>query len=360
MAVLEVCLVNDLPMIGYVSAILKKPDAIVWLRTPGQKQLVATIESSLSGQLNASFESREIHANDIPEFVEQCQKILKDYPEHETILNATGGSRLHALLASEIFKSAGKEVILIETENSRIIDIKTGDVKTFQFNLTVNEYVALHGIQMESGTRFDPEIGKRSALSFFIGNNLDRIVPFIDAHRDEWNNMGEKKEAIHWKIEDQRLRFIINYEPEQKSMRFRFGSGENQKTVDIQEDDGNYLFNGGWLRELVFLRVHRSQYDDVRLNVRLARENVPERKHIESMIDIGMMKGCIFYIFQCFSYPITRESFIELQAVHETAKLLRAKGFVFMSHRPHHGFIQRANDDGLEVITGRRIVNFNL
>ncbi|MCK9484730.1 MAG: DUF1887 family CARF protein [Candidatus Marinimicrobia bacterium] len=360
MAQLEVCLVNDLPMIGYLSAILKKPDAIVWLRTPNQKQVVSTIESSLSGQLSASFESREIHQNDIPEFIEQCEKILKDYPEHKTVLNISGGSRLHAFLAAEIFKNAGKEVVLIDPDHLRIVDVKTGDAKTFQFNLTVNEYIALHGIKMESGTRFDPEIGKRSALSFFIGNNLERTVPFIDAHRDEWNNMGDVKAAVHWKIEDQRLRFVINYDPEQKSMRFRFGSGENTKTIDIPEDGGSYLFNGGWLRELVFLRVHRSQYDDVRLNVRLDRESVAERKRFESMIDIGMMKGCNFYIFQCFSYPITRESFIELQAVNETVKLLKAKGFIFMSHRPHHGFIERARDDGLEVITGRRIANFTL
>ncbi|HRU92478.1 MAG TPA: DUF1887 family CARF protein [Candidatus Marinimicrobia bacterium] len=360
MALLEVCLVNDLPIIGYLSAILKKPDAIVWLRTPNQKKVVSLIETSLSGQISPTFESREVNPNDVTEFIEQCQKVLRDYPEHDTVLNISGGSRLHALLAAEVFKNAGKEVILIDPDNSRIIDVKTGEIKTFQFNLTVNEYIALHGIKMESGTRFDPEIGKRSALSFFIGNNLDRVMPFIDLHRDEWNNMGENKKTAHWKIEDQRLRFVVNYEAEQNIMRFRFGTGENQKTIDIPGDGGNYLFNGGWLRELVFLRVHRSQYDDVRLNVRIARESVPESMRCESMIDICMMKGCNFYVFQCFSYPVTRESFIELQAVHETVELLNARGFIFMSHRPHRGFIERANNVGLEVITGHRIANFSL
>ncbi len=360
MALLEVCLVNDLPIIGYVSAVLRKPDAIVWLRTPNQKKTVATIESALSGQIGATFEIREIQENDIPEFINQCNKILKDYPEHETVLNVSGGSRLHALLAAEVFKKAGKEVILIDPEHSRIIDVRTGEAKSFQFNLTVNEYIAMHGVRMESGTRFDPEIGKRSSLSFYIGNNLEWIVPFIDAHRDEWNNMGEVKQNCHWKIEEGSQRFVVSYEAEQKRMHIRFGFGETQKTVEIPNDNGDYLFNGGWLRELVFLRVHRSQYDDVRLNVRLSRESIAEKKHLESMIDIAMMKGCSFYIFQCFSYPITRESFIELSAVHETIKLLKARGFIFMAHRPHHGFIERAHDVGLEVITGHRIVNFML
>ncbi|MFH1213238.1 MAG: DUF1887 family CARF protein [Candidatus Neomarinimicrobiota bacterium] len=360
MALLEVCLVNELPILGYLSAILKKPNAIVWLRPPYQKRVVTAIESALKGQITATFESRDIHDDDIPDFINQCEKVIKDYPEHEIVMNVTGGSRQHALLAAEVFKKADKEVILIDTEHSRVIDVKTGEFKTFQFNLTVNEYIALHGISMESGIRFDPEIGKRSALSFFFGNNLDRIVPFIDTYRDEWNNMGEEKQTCHWKIEDYHQRFVVNYEAEEKNMRFRFGPGENQKTIDIPNDNGDYLFNGGWLRELVFLRVHRSQYDDVRLNVRLARENIPEGVHCESMVDIAMMKGCNFYVFQCFSYPITRESYIELQAVHETVKLLHAKGFIFISHRPHHGFIERAHDAGLEVITGRRIANFNL
>ena len=360
MALLEVCLVSELPIINYLSAILKKPEAIVWLRTPGQKKIVSTVESSLNGQIGTSFESREVHESDIPEFIGQCEKVLKDYPEHETVLNITGGSRLHAVLAAEVYKKAGKRVILIDPEHSRIVDVSTGETKTFQFNLTVNEYIALHGIKMESGTRFDPEIGKRSSLSFFIGNNLESIVPFIDSHREEWNNMGDVKQTCHWKIEDSNQRFVVNYDAEQKNMYFRFGFGETQKTVDIPNDNGDYLFNGGWLRELVFLRVHRSQYDDVRLNVRIARESVPERTHYESMIDIAMMKGCTNYIFQCFSYPITRESFIELNAVHETVKILKARGFIFMSHRPHHGFIERAHDIGLDIITGRRILNFSL
>ncbi|GEM_PF-424676 len=360
MALLEVCLVNDVPMVGYLSAILKKPDAIVWLRSSYQKRVVELVETAVSSRLATTFESREVNPSDLETFMRQCEGILRDYPEHDILLNVTGGTRLQALMAAAIFKKAGKEVIYIDTDHSRVVDLKTNEYKTFQFNLTVNEYIALHGIKMESGTRFDPEIGKRSPLSYFIGNYLDNIVPFIDRIREEWNNLGEEKKSMTWKLDNFGQRFTVSYNAEDKKMRFRFGSSENQKSIEIPENGANYIFNGGWLRELVFLRVHRIQYDDVRLNVRLARESMPEGMRGESMLDIALMRGCNFFVLQCFSYPITKESFIELQAVHETVSLLKARGIIFVAHRPHRGFLERAHDLGLEVITGRKISTFSL
>ena len=360
MPLLEVCLVDDKPMTGYLSAVLKKPDAIVWLRTPAQKQVVSMIESALSNQMTVSFESREIRPIDLEGFHQQCEKILKDYPEHEVQLNVSGGTRLQALIASEIFKAAGKKVIALDCDHNRLIDISTGEYKTFQFNLTVNEYIALHGIKMESGTRFDPEIGKRSNLTFYIGNNLERTVPFIEKCRAEWNALSDPRPEVHWKLEHGGHRFNVSYEPEGKRWHFRWGLAENLKNIEIHDDPGEYFLNGGWLRELVFLRLHRSQYDDVRLNIKLSRDSLPEQSRAESLLDIAMMRGCQCFVFQCFSYPVTKESFFELQAVSETVRLLNARGYIFMSHYPHRGFTERARSSGLELLTGHKITNFSI
>ncbi|MBN2601849.1 MAG: DUF1887 family protein [Candidatus Marinimicrobia bacterium] len=359
MALLEVCLVDESPLSAYLGAVLRKPDAVLWLRRNDQKNVVNHLETTLAGQLSASYENREIKS-DVDEFSEQCRQIIKDYPDHDILFNATCGDRLRMLLAADVFKKAGKEIFFIDMVHSRLVNIESGEKKTFQLTMTVNEYTALHGVEIESGVRFDPEIGKRSGLSYFIGNNLEQIIPFIDSIRPEWNNMGDDKKDIQWRMDGQYHRFLINYESSSKKMRFKFGNSENQKTVEIPNDGGNYLFNGGWLRELVFLRVHRSQYDDVRLDVRLQRDSLPEGVKAESMLDITMMKGCHFYIFQCFSYPITRESFIELKAVEHSVKLLNATGFIFLAHRPHRGFVERARDYGINVIYGRRIPNFSL
>lgn len=364
MALLQVCLVDELPIVGYLSAILKKPDAIVWLRSADQKRVVELVEEALKNRLATTYESREVNPNDLEGFIKQCENVLRDYPQYEVILNVSGGTRLQALVATEIFKKAGKEVLFVDTDQSRIVDVCTGEYKTFQPNLFVNEYIVLHGIKVESGTRFDPEIGKRSALSYFIGNNLEQVVPFIDKIRAEWNDMGEKKKSATWKLDLGSQRLTINYNAEEQKMRFRFGAGDNQKSIEITDDGENlngakYLFNGGWLRELVFLRVHRIQYDDARLNVRLARESMPEGSRGETMLDITLMRNCNFYIMQCFSYPITKDSFYELQAVHETINLLKARGIIFCAHRPHRGFLERARDLGIEVISGRKIVSFS-
>ena len=359
MALLEVCFADTVPLSAYLGVVLKKPDAVLWLRKRDQRKIVQDLESTISGQLSVNFESRDIKT-DIDEFKEQCRQIIKDYPEHDILLNCTGGERLKVLLAASIFRDAGKGIFFIDTEHARFVDVTSGEAKSFQLTLTVNEYAAIHGLSIESGTRFDPEIGKRSWLSYFIGNNLDDTIPFIDRIRQEWNDMGDNKKDAQWRMDGGLNKFIVSYEAATRNMRFRFGKAERQKTIEIKNDGANYLINGGWLRELVFLRVHRSQYDDVRMDVRLNRDTIPEGIRAESMLDITMMKSCHFYIFQCFSYPITRESFIELKAVHKSVKLLNATGFLFLAHRPHRGFIERAKDYGLNVIYGRRIPNFSL
>lgn len=359
MALLEVCFVDDAPLAAYLGVILRKPDSVVWLRRHDQKKIVNQLENTLAGQLSASYESREVK-NELDEFTEQCRKIIRDYPEHEIIFNASGGDRLRMLIAADIFRKAGKEIFYVDTAHSRLINIDSEEKKTFQLSLTVNEYAAIHGVEIESGVRYDPDIGKRSSLSYFIGNNLDEVIPFIDSIRPEWINMGEEKQDIQWRMNGQYHRFVISYDAAGKKMRFRFGTEEKPKTVEIAENCGDFIFNGGWLRELVFLRVHRSQYDDVRMDVRLNRESLPDGVRAESMLDIAMMKGCHFYIFQCFSYPITRESFIELKAVQHSVRLLNATSFIFLAHRPHRGFIERAKDYGLNIIYGRRIPNFTL
>lgn len=360
MPLVEVCIVGDSPMTGYLGSILKKPDIVVWLATKKQKKIVSQIESALTGQISVDFESRDISEEGVEGFIQQCEKVIKDYPEHDVILNASGGTRLQSLIATEVFKRSNKEIIFVDIDNSCIVNVISGESTSFRLNLTVNEYIALHGYKMDSGTRFDPVIGKRSALSYFIGNNIDRVVPFIDKIRTEWDEMGEEKKDAQWRLDDEYLRFIINYEVGGDKIQCRFGVSDRQRTYEIQKDGLKYLFDGGWLRELVFLRVHRKPYDDIRLKVTLDPETLPDGSRSEDILDIAVVRDCKFSVFMCLPYPITKDTFIELRAIRSTIEPLNGRGFVFTAHRPHRGFFERSKDAGLEVVSGRRIGNFSL
>ncbi|MDD5764710.1 MAG: DUF1887 family CARF protein [Candidatus Marinimicrobia bacterium] len=360
MPLLEVCLLDDSPINGFLGLVLKKPDAVVWLRTPRQKNIAKQIETAVATYTTPTFETREILSDDVDSFIKLCQGIFNDYPEHEILLNVTGGDRLQAILATDIFRKANKKVFYIDTHHSKIVNIGLGESKYYQIALTVNEYIALQGIKMTSGIRFDPEIGKRSPLTYFIAVNMDNVMPFIDKIRDEWIKMGNVKQNANWDYDDGRIKFLIDYEAEHDRMKFKFGGSVSQKIIEVFTNPDEYLLNGGWLREMVFLRVHKSQYDDVRLDVRLDKESLPEGYKNENLIDIALMKGSSLYIFQCFSYPITHDSFTELKAFQQTTKLLNAKGFVFVSHKIYHGFIERARELGVSVVVGRRVPIFSL
>ena len=360
MPLLQVCLLSDNPFLDYLGCIVKKYDAIVWLYTVNQKKMITPIEKKLSQENSIFFEKRDVSKNDLYQFGESCKQVIKDYPDHEIILNVTGGTRAQALIAADIFKAAQNKVIFVEPEHSKIVDIQTGELTDFHDNLIVNEYFALYDLEVESGVRFDPEVGKRSALSYYIGNNIRIIVPFLDKRNTEWATMDENKADKEWKIEKGDVKFTIDYIHEKNQMNVSFGNGEKQHSLTLKDNGPEYFFRGGWLRELMFLRVHKSQYDDVRLDIRLSRDSLPRGERMESMIDIAMMKRGRFYIFQCFSFPITRESFVELNSIGKTMELLNAHGFVIMAHKPHKGFIDRAHSAGVKVVYGDRISSFNI
>ncbi len=360
MASLEICLVDKYPVINYLSCKLKEPDVVVWLYSKGTKPKTNPIEKKVSQHKNYIFDEYSISEIHIQDINKTCQKIVEKYPDHEITLNTTGGTKLQSLAISEFFRNIGKEFIYIDTNHSKVINIQTGNTSAFYFDLTVNEYIDLYGINMESGLRFDPKIGERSALSYFIGNNIYILSPFIDKIRDEWSRKKNDDRKFEWEIHDKYIQFSLKIDPINKLFSYKYGVSENIRLVEISNDGEEYFFRGGWLRELTFLRIHKGQYSDARLDIKLEKNSFPEGLNAEPLIDIGMIKGSKFYIFQCFAFPITRDSFVELKAISETIKLLHAEAFIILAHRPSKGFIDRAHADNLKIVYGNRISRFTI
>ncbi len=360
MEILEICLENKSPIPGYIGNFIHKPNKIVWLSGSRYLPVIEQVNKTISQHFSPEIEIRKYQQDDIPDFINACEKIIKDFPDHEIIMNVTGGEKLYSLLAAETFKKAGKTVSFLDFEYSRVIDIATGKVKSCHYNFTVNEYFNLYNCKIATGKRFDPEIGKRSKLSYFIGNNIDHVVPFIDKIQKEWNQMGNEKRDTKWNLSYNGINLIIEYTSSNSSMNFTFSNSNKENKVEIKKQAAEFLFKGGWLRELVFLRIHRSQHDDARLDIRIDRNSIPKDLNIESMLDISMIRGANLYIFQCFSFPITKESYTELNFVKATINHFNARGIIFLAHRPHRGFLIRAKESGINVIYGKRISNFTI
>ncbi len=360
MALLEICLADQNPVVNYLSYNLFKPDIIIWLIPENFTFHLNKIQEKIGSEKNTEFISKNIPENDLPGIINICKKITDEYSDHEIQLNITGGKKVQSLIIANYFHNIAKKIYFTDAKHSRIYDILAGSTTSYFFDLTVNEYFELQGITMDSGLRFDPEIGTRSTLSYFIGNNIYYLSPFIDKVRDEYNRKQNSIDELKWELKNNEAQMTIVYTPEKSQLLFQYYSLENTNTVKMEIESGiEYFLRGGWLRELTFLRIHKGTNSDSRLNIKLDKNSFPEGEHLEPLIDIGSIKGSCLYIFQCFAFPIDRNSYVELKAIRNTKNLLHADAFIMLAHKPNRSFVDQAHADGIKIVYGKRISKFN-
>ena len=360
MPVLEISLADQNPVVNYLSYNLSEPDVLIWLIPENYNYHFENIQKKVDPESTTRFITKNIPENDLPGIINICKKIEEEYEGYEIQINVTGGKKVQALIITNFFYKVAKKIFYVDVKHSRIYDILNGETTNYFFDLTVNEYLEIQGIEIEAGLRFDPEIGIRSNLSYYIGNNIYTLSPFIDKVRDEYNHHQQNPEEISWDLDRNETTMKVTINPETEKIVFQFNSYENQNTIEMDMDKGiDYFLQGGWLKELTFLRIHKGTNFDARLNIELKKDTLPQGERLEHQIDIGSIKGSCLYLFQCFAYPINRNSYFKLKSLRNTKDLLHADAFIMLAHKPNRSFVDQAHSDGIKIVYGKRISKFN-
>ena len=262
----EIALVNDNPVINYLAGSLKKPDEIVWLYQSNNIKNIKNVEALLKTNQRVKFTRKRIPSGDFNRFGKILEEIKEQYKEKELLLNLSGNDQVAGLMLYDNLRKDAKDIFIVDAERNSIINLKEQKADTIHTNLTVNEYIRLYGMEVSSGIHFDPKIGERSRLTYFIGNNMDLIVPFLDKVRVEITR-DKDTDNKKWELNKRGTVFKIN--KEQQNYKIIYGRNNNQNEIELNMIGEEYLFRGEWLRELVFLRVNKSHFGDVRLNINL-------------------------------------------------------------------------------------------
>jgi len=360
MPVLDISLADQNALVNYLSYNLSEPDVLIWLIPENYNYHFENIQKKVDPESTTRFITKNIPENDLPGIINICKKIEEEYEGYEIQINVTGGKKVQALIITNFFYKVAKKIFYVDVKHSRIYDILNGETTNYFFDLTVNEYLEIQGIEIEAGLRFDPEIGIRSNISYYIGNNIYTLSPFIDKVRDEYNHHQQNPEEISWDLDRNETTMKVTINPETEKIVFQFNSYENQNTIEMDMDKGiDYFLQGGWLKELTFLRIHKGTNFDARLNIELKKDTLPQGERLEHQIDIGSIKGSCLYLFQCFAYPINRNSYFKLKSLRSTKDLLHADAFIMLAHKPNRSFVDQAHSDGIKIVYGKRISKFN-
>lgn len=190
---IHVVLVSDQTITNLVPALMEKP---------GKVYLVATEEMSRKGlpqRLKSVFQKQAIAAEilsgapdtgleSIIEFasVRVADRLRKNHPSAQIVLNATGGTKLMVLGFTEVFRQRAARVIYTDTAHRRIESLPAageGSVSHAAMGsvLDVDTYLAAQGFRIERACSDDQgwlalAKGRREACEFLARRIEDRGV----------------------------------------------------------------------------------------------------------------------------------------------------------------------------------------
>ena len=238
------------------------PDYLLLISTESmeKKKKSQSILNCLS-VLNMDYRDRStgilVPEGSIPDFYENVIDWIKvNRNQYKFIVNLTGGTKLMALAAYEIFKNYGAEMVYMPIpENIYFPVYRPTDTVSVPMRLSVEAYLTAYGVSIIN--RKDLENARelahsRKASTYYLFENY-KDLEFLLQH------MGKKLRTLRRKDVKSGLYFSMVYQIE-KSVEKNFLSqlgfvcANGSVSKRVYTSDWNYL-RGGWLEERVFLAL---------------------------------------------------------------------------------------------------------
>lgn len=173
---IHVCLVSGQPIPNLIPLKMEglRPDKVILLESPNmgvQAQRLAGVIKSWG----ITVERFPIEPFDLESARNTCLNLLAGIENEDVILNVTGGTKLMAFAAFEVFREMGKPLIYVDTQNSTVQLIGGQSIEKREFSdiIKVKPYLASYGQNVFE--KADPQmVDRHKALFAEIVKNVGR------------------------------------------------------------------------------------------------------------------------------------------------------------------------------------------
>jgi hypothetical protein len=233
--------------------------------------------------------------------------------EAEYVVNITGGNKIMATAALEVFRDIGQKVIIgyMPIGNNNFIQIypKKKPLKTFEIpeRLNLEEYLSCYGFQIKNKEKLSSTVSNslsREPISRWILDNyevLKEMLGFL------YNNIGNKRNETQVEMSNK-----FNREPSKLEKEFleRYGFKLKNRVVEkkLKKDDIIYL-TGGWFEEYIFNEVYKMMQKNWVTDVKMGIQ-ISSISGADNELDIAFMKDNTFYHIECKTLGEEEQSII--------------------------------------------------
>jgi len=361
---IHVCLVSAQPIPNLIPLRMEelRPDKVILLVSPDMKIQADRLERVIKNWALKT-EKISIAPYDLESARKTLKEILSRHENDEVILNATGGTKIMAFAAFEVFREKEKPVVYVDTQDKRI-DVLSPERKKMEFKgvMYVRQYLAAYGQNIVSEThKEDVPAAHWAAIEAIIqdGERLERGIGILNRYAAPLRNARTFPLEIDIEDEDfenEQFQGIVSILSTHGLLTLK------ERRIQFPSLSSVEFSSGGWLEEHIFKIVQSLNPTDVRMNVEVKWARPAESKN---EYDVLFTYSNRLYIIECKTKRFTgknvnnfgEDSIYKLDSLRDAAGGLYGKGMLVSYRRLTDDQKRRLKANRLEFCEGRNIKN---
>lgn len=330
------CLVSKQTMANVLPVLMFKPKKVVLFATPEEKKSADNLQKLFQSKSIAVSRIDGLDAYDYLKFKQTIAEQLS-VENDDVWLNVTGGTKLMALAAYEVFADKKKKIIYCDTVHQHIIKISPEvSLNKIEANLTIDEYLLSYGYSIKEKKDIN-SVSKFFDLFDFVEQSKS-IRSLINLFQNIRRLLAEDRPKFSIKSNDGNFLFQKNFD----RFHFRYGL-DLKKSIVISQSE---FKSGDWLEYYTFYILKKknnlSPYTGVKI---VSSENV------ENEIDILVLKDYMLYNFSCKSGKSDNQfDLYQLETLRAITSGTFGKGIFVTANEHSDSFKQRAKELSINII----------
>ncbi len=335
---IHICLVSGQPIPNLIPIRMEelRPEKVVLLVSPDMKAQAERLESVIN-DWGIKTEKEPIAPFDLNEAREACMTILAKYEKEDVILNATGGTKIMAFAAFEVFREMGRPIIYVDTQDKRI-DVLSPEMQKMEFRsvMKVKQYLASYGqyiIAEKPSSEFTGD--HRAVTDEIIGNigNYEKGIAVLNKIASRYLHIRTfpfDAYITHDDLDEEQFRSVVSLFSAQKILKFN-----KDNTITFSTLQNVEFASGGWLEEYAYRIASSLNPVDIKMGVKirwdLKKTEIPDNEY-----DVIFTFSNRLYLIECKTKRFQgwdvdhagEESIYKLDSLRDAAGGLYGKGML--------------------------------
>lgn len=359
---IHLCLVSDQPTPNVVPACDSRyrPEKVVLLTAEKHRTHAAWVKKVLNDR-NVATEIWAIKAPyDFEHIRARIEELLQREDMTDIALNVTGGSKMMALAAHEIFSSKGLPVFYVQPHKDLILSLHPyGPAVEIQDKLNLSEFMFAHGFEV-STLRYDPVAPSHSQLGRILLDDIGKHEKAIGAV-NYLASTAENKDLLSDHIGPRQTNVKGFHSLVELLTNHGLLRHEDGRLRFTSEAD-RFFVNGGWLEEFLFSCVMRlgesMKIQDVAMGVEVCSPSGSRNE-----IDVAILYNNRLHIIECKTRRFKNthgegaKSLYRIDCLRDFGGVTSKAMLASYRELPEADY-GRAKDLGVKVLSGEDLLHF--